>query len=103
MIKFLMNHSKELSIAGALSVLTICYFQQRELTKLRSQLYVPTANVDSLVNVNDSLQYRLDSLDAEMFPMEIELNRYEIAFRIFAERNPKAAEQYGDIISDETE
>jgi hypothetical protein len=103
MIKFLMNHSKELSIAGALSVLTICYFQQRELTKLRSQLYVPTVNVDSVVNVNDSLQHRLDSLDAEMFPMEIELNRYEIAFRIFAERNPKAAEQYGNIISDETE
>jgi hypothetical protein len=60
-------------------------------------------NVDSVVNVNDSLQHRLDSLDAEMFPMEIELNRYEIAFRIFAERNPKAAEQYGNIISDETE
>jgi hypothetical protein len=35
--------------------------------------------------------------------MEIELNRYEIAYRIFTERNPKAAEQYGNIISDETE
>jgi len=38
MIKFLMDHSKELSIAGALSVLTICYFQQRELTKLRTDI-----------------------------------------------------------------
>jgi hypothetical protein len=103
MIKLINKYKQAFTIVGAISVLTVCYFQQRELTKLRSQLYVPTVNVDSVVNVNDSLQHRLDSLDAEMFPMEIELNRYEIAFRIFAERNPKAAEQYGNIISDETE
>jgi len=38
-----------------------------------------------------------------MFPIEIELSRYEMAFRLFSERNPKAAEQYADIISNETE
>jgi hypothetical protein len=103
MIQFIKNNSKHLTIGGAFTLLVICYFQQKQNAKLRSQLYVPTVNVDSVVNVNDSLQHRLDSLDAEMFPMEIELNRYEIAFRIFAERNPKAAEQYGNIISDETE
>jgi hypothetical protein len=42
-------------------------------------------------------------LYAELFPIQIELGRYQVAYEIFAERNPKAAEQYGDIISNETE
>lgn len=103
MIKFLMTHSKELTIAGALSVLTICYFQQRELTKLRTQIKQPTVNVDSLVCLKDSIQHQLDSLDADILPTQIELGRYQVAFTIFAERNPKAAEQYAEIISSETE
>jgi len=45
----------------------------------------------------------IDSLKNEMFIMEIELNRGEVAYNIFLKRNPKAAEQYGTIISDETE
>jgi hypothetical protein len=44
-----------------------------------------------------------DSLYSEIYPCEIELNRFQIAFRILEDRNPKAAEQYGSIISDETE
>jgi len=47
---------------------------------------------DSLVKVCDELYY-----------YENELNRYQIAYKIFLERNPKAASQYGTIISDETE
>ena len=103
MIQFIKNNSKHLTVAGAFTLLVICYFQQKQNAKLRSQLYVPTVNVDSVMNVNDSLQYRLDSVESELFPKEIELGRYEVAFRIFAERNPKAAEQYAEIISSETE
>jgi hypothetical protein len=51
----------------------------------------------------DTIQYRVDSLKSELFIREIELNRYQVAFEIFARRNPKAAEQYSNIISDETE
>lgn len=51
----------------------------------------------------DSLQRICDSLKDETFRMEIDLGRYDVAFRIFAERNPKAAEQYANIISEETE
>jgi len=51
----------------------------------------------------DSLQKQVDSLHAENYPCQIELNRYQIAYEIFVERNPKAASQYGDIISNETE
>jgi hypothetical protein len=39
----------------------------------------------------------------ELFPIQIELGRYQVAYEIFMERNPKAASQYGDIISQETE
>lgn len=49
------------------------------------------------------LRHEKDSLYAELFPVEIELNRFHIAFRILEDRNPKAAEQLGDIISNETE
>ncbi len=51
----------------------------------------------------DSLQHVIDSLYMENFPCQIELGRYQVAYQIFMERNPKAASQYGDIISQETE
>lgn len=51
----------------------------------------------------DSLQHLVDSLDMENYPCQIELNRFQVAYEIFIKRNPKAASQYGDIISDETE
>jgi hypothetical protein len=51
----------------------------------------------------DSLQNLVDSLQNENYPCQIELNRHKVAYEIFLERNPKAASQYGDIISQETE
>jgi hypothetical protein len=51
----------------------------------------------------DSLQHVADSLHWELLPTQIELGRYQVAYSIFMERNPKAAKQYGDIISNETE
>lgn len=51
----------------------------------------------------DSLEYIKDSIYADLVPTEIELNRHKIAYEIFMKRNPKAASQYGTIISEETE
>ena len=45
----------------------------------------------------------VDSLEAELFPKEIELNRFQVAFEIFARRYPKCADIYSMIISEETE
>lgn len=97
------QYLKYFSVGGALSLLAICYFQQKENAKLRAQIKQPVVNVDSLIHLKDSIQYQFDSLHTETFPMEIELGRYQVAFTIFAERNPKAAEQYAEIISSETE
>jgi hypothetical protein len=51
---------------------------------------------DSLVNISDSLL-------GELFPTQIELNRYQVAYKIFLKRDPQGAKIFGDIISDETE
>lgn len=59
--------------------------------------------VEKYKNELDSLQIISDSMYSVLFPIEIELNRHQIAFKIFYRRNPKAAEQYAEIISNETE
>lgn len=51
----------------------------------------------------DSIQHVADSLHWELLPAQIELGRYQVAYEIFAERNPKAASEFGNIISNETE
>jgi hypothetical protein len=49
------------------------------------------------------LENRVDSLlDANHY-LQIELNRYQTGYLIFINRNPNAADQLGQIISDETE
>lgn len=102
MIKFIKNNSKLLTITGALCLMLICYFQQKENAKLRSRV-THQSNVDSLLSRIKVLEAEKDSIYWEAFPREIELGRYQVAFEIFAERNPKAAEQYAEIISSETE
>ena len=72
---------------------TICLFQRRQTVILSN-------NYQQRI---DSIQHVADSLHSELFPVQIELGRYEVAYRIFMERNPKAAHQYGTIISEETE
>lgn len=52
---------------------------------------------------NIELKHFSDSLYYELVPIQNELNRYYLAFEIFLNRNHKAAEQFGNIISDETE
>ena len=59
--------------------------------------------INQLTKQVDSLEVLSDSLQVELFPAEVELTRYQIAYEIFLKRNPKAASQFGDIISQETE
>ncbi len=77
--------------------------QHEELKKLNPKIEVFEGGDISKAQTIDSLQKVIDSLHAEVFPCQVELGRYQIAYEIFMERNPKAASQYGDIISKETE
>lgn len=105
MKEFIAKYQKAIVGTGAVAVLLICYFQQKELARLRAEpkIEVFTGGDIEKGKIIDSLQNRIDSLEAEIFPIQIELGRHEVAYQIFLERNPKAAKQYGDIISNETE
>jgi len=101
MKEFIEKYKKAIVGTGAVTVLTICYFQQKELAKLRSEKNI-SISIETQQKI-DSLQKVVDSLGAELFPIQIELGRYEAAYEIFMKRNPKGAKQYSTIISEETE
>ena len=105
MKNWITKYQKAIIGTGAVAVLLICYFQQKELAKLRSENKIEILSGGDIAKAKtiDSLQNLVDSLDAENYPCQIELNRHKIAYEIFMERNPKAAQQYGTIISEETE
>lgn len=105
MKEFITKYQKTIVGVGAVSVLLICFLQQKELAKLRSEpkIEVYTGGDIQKGQLIDSLQNVIDSLYAENFPCQIELGRYQTAYQILMERNPKAGEEYGNIISEETE
>ncbi len=45
----------------------------------------------------------MDSLQTYLFLFETEYNRFAMAYDMFYERNPKAAEEFDHILSNETE
>jgi biopolymer transport protein ExbB/TolQ len=73
------------------------------LSNASSDLEKQKVEIEQLNKDVDSLTILSDSLSVELFPAQVELSRYQIAFELFVKRNPKAASQYGDIISQETE
>lgn len=93
---------KTLRIIIVIFGLTICnfiVFLGNQKIKLKEQKIL----IDSLSTKINNLKKSNDSLYSELFPSEVELSRYELAYRIFMKRNPVAARQYGTIISEETE
>lgn len=94
----------EKSLRIAIVILSLSFLWSLLLWSKEKQLNEPIRK--ELVQTKkslDSLQIVSDSLYNEMFPIQVELGRFQVAFEIFSERNPKAASQYGDIISEETE
>lgn len=83
---------------------TVMYSNQtQKLKEQNTKIEVFNGGDISKAQTIDSLQRVVDSLNTEIFPCQVELGRYQVAYQIFMERNPKAASQYGDIISQETE
>jgi len=82
---------------SAIIILLVALFIQVKFTvDSQNETKIYKAKCDSIQHVSDSLYW-------ELLPTQIELGRREVAYSIFMERNPKAASQYGDIISNETE
>lgn len=98
MKEFIQKYQKAIVGTGAVSVLLICYFQQKELTKLRKE----NISVVSLPKT-DSLQTIIDSLQTETFLLQTQNGRYELSLEHLYEVNPKAGKQFTEFMENETE
>ena len=98
-----MSLEKKIIIAFVIIIITflLTFTRMNYYKNLSENQLIQTLNTNNITL--DSLRKLLDSVDAENYSSQIELNRYKIAYEIFMKRNPKAASQYGDIISEETE
>ena len=79
MIKFINKYKQAFTIIGALSVLTVCYLQQKELATLRVE--------------TKSKQWTIDSLNNEAFVKDIQIGSYEVMWEKIKEIHPQTAEQ----------
>jgi hypothetical protein len=94
---------KYLIVLSASWIVIILYFIYLEFYSPENKIeFIQGGNIQKAQTI-DSLQNLVDSITAENYPCQIELNRYRVAFEIFMRRNPEAAEQYSNIISEETE
>ena len=101
MKEFISKYQKAIVGTGAVSVLLICYLQQKELSKLRAE-----QRIEILVGgdiVKDSLINLTDSLHDELFNAKVEAGRYELSLEHLYEVNPKAGKQFSDYMEHETE
>ena len=99
MKEFIQKYQKVIVGTGAVSVLLICYYQQKELSKLRSE-QIKVYNVPAAV---DSLQNIIDSLQTEAFSAQTQNGRYELSLEHLYEVNPKAGKEFTNFMENETE
>jgi len=99
MKEFIEKYQKAIVGTGAVSVLLVCYFQQKELTKLRSE----QVKIYNIPNAIDTLQLTIDSLNGEIFILQTQNGRYELSLEHLYEVNPKAAKQFDEYLQHETE
>jgi len=99
MKEFIVKYQKAIVGTGAISVLLICYMQQKELSRLRSE-QIKVYNVPAAV---DSLQNVIDSLRSEAFMANSIVGRYELTLEHLYEVDPTAAKEFDDYLQHETE
>ena len=89
MKEFIQKYQKAITGTGAIAVLVICYFQQRELVKLREEAKVEIMvnNTVHTANTMDSLMNVIDSIRAENIPLQVENGRYYMALELLREED----------------
>jgi len=98
MIKFITKYQKAISETMAIAVLVVCYFQQKELTKLRAEQKIEVVVGGDIEKANT-----IDSLNSEIFILHTQLGRYELSLDHLNEVNPKAGKQFQEFMEHETE
>ena len=105
MIEFIKNNQKNITMGGAIALLVICFFQQKELAKLRAEpkIEVYTGGDIQRGKTIDSLMNVLDSVRAENLPLQVENGRYYMALELLREEDKKAADLFQSILETQTE
>jgi hypothetical protein len=105
MKEFIQKYQKAIVGTGAVAVLVVCYFQQKELSKLRAEQKIEVVVGGDIQKANtiDSLQNVIDSIRDENIPLQIQLGRYDVALELLREEDKKAAEKFELILTTQTE
>jgi hypothetical protein len=105
MKEWIAKYQKAIVGTGAVAVLVVCYFQQKELARLRAEpkIEVYTGGDIQKGMLIDSLQNRCDSLYDELFIEKVQNGRYELSLEYLYEINPKAGKEFQDFMEHETE
>jgi hypothetical protein len=98
MKEFIQKYQKAIVGTGAVAVLVVCYFQQKELTKLRAE-----QKIEVLVGGDIEKANIIDSLHDELFQAKVQNGRYELSLEHLYEVNPSAAKEFDDFMAHETE
>jgi len=92
------KYQKAIIGTGAVSVLLICYLQQKELAKLRAE-----KKIEVVVGGDIQKAELVDSLEAELFNAKTINGRYELSLEHLYEVNPKAGKEFTNFMEHETE
>ncbi len=98
MKEFIAKYQKAIVGTGAVAVLVVCYFQQRELSKLRAEQKIEVVMGGDIQKANT-----IDSLQSELFVQQTIVTRYEVALELLKEEDKKAADKFELILTTQTE
>ena len=98
MKEFIQKYQKAITGTGAIAVLVVCYFQQKELSKLRAEQKIEVVVGGDIEKANT-----IDSLESELFVQQTIVTRYEVALELLKEEDKKAADKFELILTTQTE
>ena len=98
MKEFIAKYQKAIVGTGAVAVLLICYAQQKELAKLRSERKIEVLGGGDIAKAQI-----IDSLQTELFNAKNMNGRYELSLEHLKEVNIEAAKEFEDFLYKETE
>ena len=98
MKEWIAKYQKAIVGTGAVAVLVVCYFQQKELSKLRAE-----QKIEVIIGGDIEKANTIDSLHDELFQAKVQNGRYELSLEHLYEVNPKAGKQFTEFMEHETE
>ena len=97
MKEFIGKYQKAIVGTGAVSVLLICFLQQKELSKLREE------NRNLGHHIVEQHGVNVDSLNNEIFILKNEIGRWELSLDHLREVQPKSADEFETFLHTQTE